>query len=113
VKRPWHIGILHDEDRGVADPLIAALKSSGGIVVGDNEPYSPADRVYFTLERHGRSRGFACAMIEIRNDEIGDEAGQRKWAELLTGIFSEMELKGQLATPRHGGIRHPVKQSTR
>jgi predicted N-formylglutamate amidohydrolase len=113
VKRPWHIGILHDEDRGVADPLIAALKSSGGIVVGDNEPYSPADRVYFTLERHGRSRGFACAMIEIRNDEIAEEIGQRKWADLLRGILSEIEVKGQLATPRHGGIRHPVKQSTR
>ncbi len=91
VERPWHIGILHDEDRSIADPLIAALKSSGGIVVGDNEPYSPADRVYFTLERHGRSRGLSCAMIEIRNDELGDEAGQRKWADLLTGILSDTE----------------------
>ncbi|MBW8910116.1 MAG: N-formylglutamate amidohydrolase, partial [Mesorhizobium sp.] len=49
------------------------------------------DRVYFTLERHARSRGLACAMIEIRNDEISGETGQRKWADLLTGIFSNLE----------------------
>ena len=87
VKRPWHIGILHDEDRSMADPLIAALKSERDIIVGDNEPYSPADRVYFTLERHGRSRGLPCAMIEIRNDEIGDEDGVRRWAGRLSGIL--------------------------
>ena len=87
VKRPWHIGILHDEDRSMADPLIAALKSERDIIVGDNEPYSPADRVYFTLERHGRSRGLSCAMIEIRNDEIGDEDGVRRWAGRLSGIL--------------------------
>ncbi|TIN05233.1 MAG: N-formylglutamate amidohydrolase, partial [Mesorhizobium sp.] len=62
-----------------------------GVTVGINQPYSPADRVYFTLERHARPRELPCAMIEIRNDEISDEAGQRKWADLLTGIFSDLE----------------------
>ena len=89
--RPWHIGIIHDEDRRLAAPLVAALRRLAGVTVGVNEPYSPADRVYFTLERHARSRGLACAMIEIRNDEISGEAGQRRWADLLTGIFSDLE----------------------
>lgn len=89
--RPWHIGIIHDEDGRLAAPLILALQRLAGVVVGVNEPYSPADRVYFTLERHARSRGLACAMIEIRNDEISGETGQRKWADLLTGIFSNLE----------------------
>ncbi len=89
--RPWHIGIIHDDDRRLAAPLIAALQRLAGVTVGVNEPYSPADRVYFTLERHARSRGLACAMIEIRNDEISGETGQRKWADLLTGIFSDLE----------------------
>ncbi|RVB16168.1 N-formylglutamate amidohydrolase, partial [Mesorhizobium sp. M7A.F.Ca.CA.004.06.2.1] len=35
--------------------------------------------------------GLPCAMIEIRNDEIAGETGQRKWADLLTGIFSDLE----------------------
>lgn len=87
VARPWHIGIIHDEDERLAAPMIAALKREHGVTVGVNEPYSPADKVYFTLEKHARSRGLACAMIEIRNDEIGDEAGQRKWGERLAGIL--------------------------
>ncbi|MBZ9677482.1 N-formylglutamate amidohydrolase [Mesorhizobium sp. ES1-1] len=89
--RPWHVGIIHDDDRRLAGPLIAALQRLTGVTVGINEPYSPADRVYFTLERHARSRGLPCAMIEIRNDEISGETGQRKWADLLTGIFSDLE----------------------
>ncbi len=89
--RPWEIGIIHDDDRRVADPLVAALREVPGVTVGVNEPYSPADRVYFTLERHARSRGQPCAMIEIRNDEIADAAGQRKWADRLGGMFSRLE----------------------
>ncbi|HWK64829.1 MAG TPA: N-formylglutamate amidohydrolase [Rhizobiaceae bacterium] len=89
VARPWHLGVIHDDDRRLALPLIAALQSFEGLKVGVNEPYSPADRVYFTLERHARSRGLPCAMIEIRNDEISAEAGQRKWAGLLAGILAD------------------------
>jgi predicted N-formylglutamate amidohydrolase len=96
TSRPWQIGVIHDDDRHLASPLIAALRALKGIAVGVNEPYSPADRVYFTLERHARSRGLPCAMIEIRNDEISDEAGQRKWADLLTRIFTDLEPEGEL-----------------
>lgn len=90
VPRPWHIGILHDDDVRLAEPMIAALRLTGA-VVGVNEPYSPADRVYYTLERHARSRGLPCAMIEIRNDEIASAAGQKKWAELLAGILRDLQ----------------------
>lgn len=91
IKRPWHIGIVHDDDTRLSAPLIAALQSISGVVVGDNEPYSPADRVYFTLEKHARSRGLPCVMIELRNDEVADEAGQEKWAETLESIFLTLE----------------------
>ena len=107
--RPWQIGVIHDDDRRLAAPLIAALRALKGIAVGVNEPYSPADRVYFTLERHARSRGLPCAMIEIRNDEISDEAGQRKWADLLTGIFSDLEPEGSGSAPADKGSGQPVE----
>jgi predicted N-formylglutamate amidohydrolase len=90
VPRPWQIGIIHDDDSRLAKPMIAALQRLR-TVVGVNQPYSPADRVYYTLERHARSRGLPCAMIEIRNDEIADDGGQRNWAELLAGVFSDLE----------------------
>ncbi|MBL8579141.1 MAG: N-formylglutamate amidohydrolase [Mesorhizobium sp.] len=94
VPRPWEIGILHDDDDRLSAPLIAALEAQARFTVGDNQPYSPADRVYFTLERHARSRGLPCAMIEIRNDEIADHAGQHRWAELLAGIFQDLNPAG-------------------
>jgi predicted N-formylglutamate amidohydrolase len=81
--RPWHVGIIHDDDTRLAAPMIAGLKAHPQLTVGVNEPYSPADKVYFTLERHARPRGLPCAMIEIRNDEIADAAGQARWAGLL------------------------------
>lgn len=109
--RPWHIGIIHDDDRRLASPLIAALQRLSGVTVGVNEPYSPADRVYFTLERHARSRGLACAMIEIRNDEISGETGQRKWADLLTGIFSNLEPEEAKGSRRHA-MRRSVQSAS-
>lgn len=98
VPRPWQIGVIHDEDMRLAAPMIAALKAVPNLHVGVNEPYSPADRVYFTLEKHARSRGLPCAMIEIRNDEIGDRAAQERWAGMLAGILREIE-PGRLPKP--------------
>ena len=91
VARPWEIGIIHDEDERLAGPFIDGLRAIAGLTVGVNEPYSPADRVYYTLERHARARKIPCAMIEIRNDEVKDEKTQRKWAEMLAGIFAALE----------------------
>lgn len=91
--RPWHVGILHDEDERLSVPLIAALRGAAGVCVGDNQPYSPADRVYYTLARHGRSRGLPCVMLEIRNDEIADGDGQRRWAERLAGMLATIRLE--------------------
>ena len=88
VARPWHIGILHDGDTRLAAPLLEQLSGETDIIVGENEPYSPADRVYFTLEHHGRSRDLACVMIEIRNDAIADRSSQDKWARLLASILA-------------------------
>jgi predicted N-formylglutamate amidohydrolase len=82
------------------------LNGVAGIVVGDNEPYSPADLVYFTLERHARSRDLPCAMIEIRNDEIASAAGQHKWAELLGAILSKIEVLSEPAMVPTAGEKH-------
>jgi predicted N-formylglutamate amidohydrolase len=103
--RPWQIGIVHDDDVRLSRPLIAALEQVAGITVGDNQPYSPADRVYYTLERHARSRSLPCAMIEIRNDEITDDEGQSVWAgrlgeilAVLAGSWEQSEIEGESLT---------------
>ncbi len=109
--RPWQIGIIHDEDTRLALPFVAALERGGDLAVGVNEPYSPADRVYFTLEKHARPRGLACAMIEIRNDEIGDHAGQAAWAERLAAILGKIDLTADDKAPPVGERSRPPPQA--
>jgi predicted N-formylglutamate amidohydrolase len=87
VARPWTLGILHDDDARIADAMLARLEGESGLVLGRNQPYSPADGVYYTLARHGTSRGRAAAMIEIRNDQIRDPAGIERWAGMLAGAL--------------------------
>jgi len=85
--RPWEIGILFDRDRRLADRLLDALRAEDRLVVGVNEPYSPADGVYHTLSVHGERSGLPTVMIEIRNDVIHTEAEQTRWADRLSRIL--------------------------
>jgi predicted N-formylglutamate amidohydrolase len=86
--RPWQIGIVFGNDRRLADLLIDKLAADPALTVGINLPYSPADQVYYTVERHAGPRGLPAAMIEIRNNEIDDESGQRRWVDRLTDILT-------------------------
>jgi predicted N-formylglutamate amidohydrolase len=97
--RPWEIGIVFGEDRLLADRFIRALQTDPALTVGVNQPYAPADQVYYTVERHAGPRGLPAVMIEIRNDEIGGEAGQQYWADRLCKILVAAE-------PRLGGASH-------
>lgn len=87
VARPWHIGIIHDVYDEVAVPLIAGLQALDRYIVGVNEPYSPADRVYYTLERHASAHGLPAVMIEIRNDLITTPREEKNWGEMLSGLL--------------------------
>lgn len=82
--RPWHCGLLYDnDDRGarLAQPLLEAE----GLVVGDQLPYS--GKVYnAAIERHVESAGRAYLYIEVRQDLIEDPAGHAEWAERLQRI---------------------------
>ena len=95
------MGIVFDDERRLADLLINGLKADPALAVGINEPYAPADHVYYTVARHAGPRGIPAAMIEIRNDEIDDEIGQRNWADRLADILVA-------ATPGLLGADHAV-----
>jgi len=93
--RPWHVGILWDRDDRFPRPLISALEAEGDLVVGDNEPYT-GELEGDTLNKHGTQRGFAHALVEVRQDLIADEAGQDAWADrfarLLPPILADETL---------------------
>ncbi|HLM40279.1 MAG TPA: N-formylglutamate amidohydrolase [Microvirga sp.] len=89
VPRPWQIGLIFDRDERLARGVEAGLAGDPSLIVGINEPYSPADRVFHTLERHAERRGLAPLMIEIRNDLIRTEEGQASWAHRLAPLLRE------------------------
>ena len=88
VLRPWHVGILWDEDPRLAVRLLAALRDEPDIIVGDNEPYSGRHPADYTIDHHAEPLGLSYAAIELRQDKIEDESGQREWADRLARIFN-------------------------
>lgn len=89
VPRPWQIGLIFNRDERYARSVEVGLRQDPALVVGMNEPYSPADRVFHTLERHAEKRGLPPLMIEIRNDLIRTQDGQASWANRLAPLLRE------------------------
>lgn len=87
VTRPWHVGVLYNRDRRFAQILMELLHREDGLVVGDNEPYSVTDASDYTIPVHGEQRDLHHVAIEIRQDLITDDAGQRTWAALLARLL--------------------------
>jgi predicted N-formylglutamate amidohydrolase len=92
--RPWHVGILWDDDPRIAAPLLAALGKEAELVVGDNLPYSAREPRGYTVSHHAHQRGVPHVAIELRQDLVADDAGARAWAERLGRV-----LKPILARP--------------
>jgi predicted N-formylglutamate amidohydrolase len=90
--RPWPVGILWNQDGRLALPLIESLKGRG-ILCGDNEPYS-GRLANHTVDRHGQDAGRRHVSIEIRQDEIADEAGVLRWATLLAEVLEGVLAQG-------------------
>lgn len=104
VPRPWEVTVLWDGDDRVMRPLLKRLAADPGLTVADNEPYDGALRGD-TLFRHGMVPGLPHALIEIRQDQIGDEAGVDAWTERLAPIFEALNARDDL----HRVERHPSR----
>jgi predicted N-formylglutamate amidohydrolase len=91
IARPWHIGTLYHRDTALPPLLLKALRAEGDLVVGDNEPYAVSDATDYTIPVHGEMRGLMNTGIEIRQDLISDQAGEKAWADRLARIFGEIE----------------------
>ena len=76
--------------------MLKRLGRDERLTVGDNEPYAIDDDLDHTLPLHGETRGIAHAGIEIRQDLIADEAGQKNWAGRLASLLKQ--LPAELAT---------------
>jgi predicted N-formylglutamate amidohydrolase len=98
IARPWHIGTLYHRDTMLPPLLLKHLRAEPDLVVGNNEPYAVSDDTDYTIPVHGEARGLMNSGIEIRQDLIGDQSGQRQWAERLARVLGEIE--GELKAER-------------
>jgi predicted N-formylglutamate amidohydrolase len=100
--RPWHCGVIFASDSRLGEALVKGLREEDGLVVGVNQPYAPSDRVYHTMSRHGEDYGIPAVMIEVRNDLVSNDDGQRAWATRLAPLLqsaAQMSLNAEGAEP--------------
>lgn len=111
VPRPWHVGLLWDDDPRLAAPLFAALRDEPDLQpwrekVGDNEPYDgalPGD----TMDTHATRNGYANVLIEVRQDLMATEPQAEAWglrlARLLAPILERPDIHAvRFFGPRQG-----------
>ena len=82
--RPWHVGVLYNQDDRGARAAIPLLEAEG-LNVGDQLPYS-GTLLNATMNRHAEAHGRLYLGIEVRQDQIGDAAGRAVWAERLARV---------------------------
>jgi predicted N-formylglutamate amidohydrolase len=90
-RRRMHAAVLYNRDRRFAGLVLDALRAGGDLHVADNEPYFVSDETDYTIPRHGEARGLPHVEIELRQDLVGDAAGQAAWARRLTAALQEAE----------------------
>jgi predicted N-formylglutamate amidohydrolase len=89
VARSWHVALLYNRDPRLAHRLLTLFQEEPSLVVGDNQPYFVSDATDYTIPVHGERRGLAHTLIEIRQDLIAEESGQRKWAGILARVLPQ------------------------
>lgn len=88
--RPWHVGVLYNEDDRAARIAIPLLEAQG-LCVGDQLPYS-GRLLNATMNRHAEADGRPYIGIEVRQDLIADGAGQQEWAARLSRIANQVAI---------------------
>jgi len=93
VERRWHAGVLYNRDARFAHLLMTLLNAEGGLVVGDNAPYTVSDASDYTIPVHAERRGLHHVLIEIRQDLVADTQAQRAWAQRLARLLPQAYQK--------------------
>jgi|APTNR8051073442_1049403.scaffolds.fasta_scaffold00115_13 predicted N-formylglutamate amidohydrolase len=93
--RFWDAGVLWNRDPRMAVPLIAMLRETEGLAIGDNEPYAGTDLAY-TLNLHAGTAGLAHAAVEVRQDHCETTEQLDRWAGLLGDALGRLLAMGNL-----------------
>jgi predicted N-formylglutamate amidohydrolase len=95
-RRSIDVGMLYNRDARLAHILLDLLRAEGDLAVGDNAPYAITDASDYTVPVHGERGGLPHVEIEVRQDLIGEEAGQAAWASRFTRLLpiADTRLRG-------------------
>ena len=88
--RPWQITVCWNNDQRLSAPMLAALRARSGIMVGDNEPYRLDPAEDYSVPVHAARRGLEHLLVEFRQDEVADAAGQQRWATLFGDCLEQV-----------------------
>jgi predicted N-formylglutamate amidohydrolase len=91
VRREMHAAVLYNRDRRFAGLVLDRLRREAGLNIGDNQPYFVSDETDYTIPRHGEARGLPYVEIELRQDLVGDAAGQAEWARRIARVLQDAE----------------------
>jgi predicted N-formylglutamate amidohydrolase len=107
LSRPWHMGVLWDADRRIADVLLRELREEG-FMVGDNEPYSGKAPQDFSIDQHAEAGGLPHVGIEVRQDLIDSDEGVGRTAAVLHRIIDALPPAIFAADDAVPGSRPPL-----
>lgn len=86
-QRPWHVGVLYNNDDRAARIAIPALTESG-LNVGDQLPYS-GKQLNATMNRHGEGTGTPYLGLEVRQDLVSNIEGVTQMASVLLPVIQK------------------------
>lgn len=90
-RRPWHVGVLYNEDERLAAAAISSLEGEG-LNIGDQLPYS-GKILNATMNRHAEANQIPYIGIELRQDLAANPADHQLWAERLDRMIRYAKLK--------------------
>ena len=95
-RRPFELGVLWDRDNRLSNIFFSHfIKHQNKLTIGDNEPYSGRLK-NDTLYRHGTERGLPNVLIEIRQDLISSNQGQKYFSSLIAKPLIENKNNSKL-----------------
>jgi len=99
-RRRMHAAVLYNRDRRFAGVVLKMLQRERHLIIADNEPYFVSDETDYTIPHHAEARSLLHVEIEIRQDLVGDEAGQTEWAARIAGVLQDAQREFDAAGPR-------------
>ncbi len=84
--RPWHVGILYNDDERLARIAIPAF-AARGLTVGDQLPYS-GKLLNHTMNIHAEANAIPYLGVEMRQDGVADAAGQAAMAGHIAHVLT-------------------------